>query len=196
MSHKSLSLAVSVSLLALLPTDSSAQLSPVPEGFGLGATVGYFTLKGGDFQGIQAGLGFEGYLRETTSSGFHVLYGVHYSIHSVDGAENKLSVFSLFVDPRFAFSVGSPTPFIGARLAYVRTSIVESGADYSTPGYVVGGLGGFLFQVSPKVAIEATVLFAAVSLSATRVDGTLARGTGTSGSTLAVQAGAVVSFPR
>ena len=195
MSHKSPSLLVAVSLWALLPTDSSAQLSPVPEGVGLGATVGYFTLKGEDFEAIQPGLGFEGYIRETTSSGFHVLYGVHYSIHNVDGVRNNLSVFSIFVDPRFAFPVGSPTPFIGARLAYVRTSIVHSGADHITPGYVVGGLGGFLFRVSPRVAIEATVLFAAVSLSGTRVDGTMAGG-GTSGSTLAIQAGAVFSFPR
>lgn len=196
MSHESRSLVVAVSLLALLSTDSSAQPSGVPAGVGLGATVGYFTLNGQAFEGTQAGIGFEGYIREATSSGFHVLYGVHYSLHNVDGAKNNLSVFSLFVDPRFAFSVGSPTPFIGARFAYVRTSIVEGGADHSTPGYAIGGLGGFLFQVSPRVAIEATVLFAAVSLSATRVDGTLVPGTGTSGSTLAVQAGVVFSFPR
>jgi len=196
MSHESRSLVVAVSLLALLSTDSSAQLSPVPEGFGMGATVGYFTLNGSDFEGTQAGLGFEGYIREAMSSGFHVLYGVHYSVHKVDGVRNNLSVFSLFVDPRFAFSVGSPTPFIGARIAYVRQSISEDGTDYSTPGFAVGGLGGLLFQLSPRVAIEATVLFGAVSLSATRVNGTLAPGTDTSGSTLAVQAGAVFSFPR
>ena len=196
MSHESLSVVVAASLLALLSTDSSAQQSTVPEGFGLGATVGYFTLNGEDFEGTQPGLGFEGYIRETTSSGFHMLYGVHYSIHNVDGVEDNLSVFSLFVDPRFAFSVGSSTPFVGARLAYVRTSIVKSGADHSTPGYAVGGLGGLLFQMSPRVAIEATVLFAAVSLSHTRVDGTLVGGSHTGGSTLAVQAGAVLSFPR
>jgi len=94
---------------------------------GIGANLGYFTLSGDDFQGVDAAFGFEAF-------GWYSL--------------------------------------------------------------AIGGIGGLLLRVGPQVTIETSVLFATVSVADWEIDGETVENSDTDGSTLAVQAGVVVPFPR
>jgi hypothetical protein len=85
-------LIAAVAAIVLLSTSVTAQELPVPAGFGIGATGGYYTLNGDDFEGTDAAFGFEGYLRYTAPAGFQILAGVHYSSHDTEGVEDNLSV--------------------------------------------------------------------------------------------------------
>lgn len=185
-------------LVFMMATAVQAQTSATPSGFALGGKLGYYTLSGDDFEGVDAGFGFEGNVRYTLLSGFQILGGVHYAIHGMEGLDENMNVLAIFAEPRYVFAIGSPTisPFVGGRAAWVRESVDIQGVDASASGFAFGGTGGLLFQVAPQVAIETSVLFAAVSFGDIEIEGESIDGTDTSGTTLALQGGIVISLPR
>jgi hypothetical protein len=185
-------------LVLLTVTAVQAQTSVAPTGFAFGGNLGYYTLSGDDFEGIDSGLGFEGNVRYSWLSGFQILGGVHYASHGIDGLDENINVLSIFVEPRYVFAIGSPTlsPFVGGRAGWVRQSLDIEGIDASADGVAFGGSGGLLFQVAPQVAIETSVMFAAVSFGDIEVEGESVDGTDSSGTTLALQGGIVISLPR
>lgn len=185
-------------LVFLTATAVDAQTSATPTGFALGGNLGYYTLSGDDFEGIDAGLGFEGNARYTFLSGFQIVGGVHYASHGFEGLDENMNVLAIFVDPRYVFAIGSPmiAPFVGGRAAWVRESMDIQGIDASANGFAFGGTGGLLFQVAPQVAIETSVMFAAVSFGDIEVEGVTIDGSDSSGTTLALQGGIVLSLPR
>ena len=164
--------------------------------FGLGAHAGYFTLSGDDFEGIEAGRGFQGNAWYLVNPRFQLGLGVVRSSHDIDVVDDNIIDLHLFVEPRLVFPAPGTrfTPFIGARLGYAKQSIEIQGLDAKATGLGYGAIAGMDVQVGPTAALEFGVTYTNFKLGDVSVEGQDFADTETSGSILGIQAGIVFWF--
>lgn len=185
-------LAVVVCLFGVVPAAAAAQ------GIGIEAAGIYATLSGDDFQGVDAGFGFDGQLRLNLAPRFSIGAGIQRTSHGNDVVPENFGVMGFFAEPRLTFSMpGAPmTPFIGARVALMKSSIESGGTEVKQSGYLLGGTAGAMFRAGPMVNIVAAVVFGSLSFGDQEVNGTEQPGTDTGGTSLAIRAGVNIKLGR
>ncbi|KPK63924.1 MAG: hypothetical protein AMS21_06490 [Gemmatimonas sp. SG8_38_2] len=142
----------------MLSTAAFAQDTPARVGFAAGASAGFADLGGDAFENLSSAFGLEASARYTWAGNFQALIGFHYGSHEVGGAaDSDVSLVSIFADGRYVLAMMNSqrfSPYVGGRIAYVGLSPSAAGIDGSS-GFSIGGLVGFLFEVAPRLAIEA-----------------------------------------
>lgn len=178
--------------LVLVPSALLAQK------IGLEAAGIYATLSGDDFQGVDAGMGLDAQIRFNVAPRISIGAGVQRTSHGNDVVPENFGVLGIFAEPRLTFSMpASPlTPFIGARVALMKSSIESGGTEVKQSGYLVGGTGGIMFRAGPMVNIVAAVVFGSLSFGDQEVNGTEQPGTDTGGTSLALRAGVNINLGR
>lgn len=169
-----------------------------PAGVSITGAAGFHTLTGDDFEDTDAGVGVQGVLRYTTVGGFSIGGGVQYNIHGVDGFDENFNVLGIYVEPRYIarLQASGVAPFIGGRVAWVKESMSVPGATVKATGYGLGGIGGILFQLAPQVDLETAVTFTTLQFGDASINNVTVDGTDSSGSSLGLQLGLVISFPQ
>ncbi|UCG89144.1 MAG: outer membrane beta-barrel protein [Gemmatimonadota bacterium] len=190
--------AVTVVVGVTVPQTVFSQVTGVPPGFKVGAAIGYNTLGGDDFDGLDPGFGFHGFLGYMTPAGFTISGGVQYSTHGVDGIDENAHVLGVYVEPRYSAKLASPSvaPFIGGRAYWVRYTLNMAWVgDASSSGFAFAGIGGIVFQVAPQFALEPAVTFMLLSFGEAKVDGETIPDTDMQGNSLGLHLAFVISFP-
>ena len=180
------------------PAAAQAQEYPAPAGLGFGLNVGYVELSGQDFDLVGSGVGVEATGRYTWESGFQVLLGVQYSSHTVID-QGDLTVIAISADPRYVlrlFNSDRLAPFLGGRVSYVYQSLSDGGDDGSANGIVIGGEVGFIFELMPPVAIEASGYFGGLLLDGRVVEGPGSNSGNSSGTMGSARIGVLISLPN
>jgi len=151
-------LLVATATATMLSTAAFAQDTPARVGFATGASAGFADFGGDAFANLNSAFGLEVTARYTWAGNFQALLGLHYGSHAVAGAgDSDLSLISIFADGRYVLAMMNSqrfSPYIGGRIAYVGLNPNAAGVD-GTGGFSVGGLVGFLFEVVPRLAVEA-----------------------------------------
>ena len=157
--------------------------------FGFEAAGLYATLSGDDFDGTDAGMGFDIQGRYMSSPKFSVGAGIMRTTHGTDFSDNDIAVLGLFAEPRYHFAVSgsSMMPFVTGRLAYLKESLSAGGSDFKANGYLFGFGGGLAYQVSPTMTLGGSVTYNLVSFGDAKMDGTTIANSDASGSSLAVR---------
>ena len=157
----------------------------------------YATLSGDDFEGTDAGMGFDAQLRYAKSSQFSFGGGVQRTSHGIDGFDNSIAVLGFFVEPRMDLKMSGSSnlsPFLAFRAAYLRESLSEGGSDLSGTGYSFGFGGGLSMAASPSMSLTGTVTYNIVNFGEVEVDGDPIPDSDASGSSLAVRFGVKWNF--
>jgi hypothetical protein len=183
-------------LLASIAGVSSldAQVSPK-----FGAEVGalYATVNGDDFEGTNAGVGFDVQLRAAFSA-FSIGAGFLRTSHDIDEASDNIIISGFFAEPRYSFPTTSSTSlFLTGKLGRVKQSLETDIPDYGSgefesSGFLFGGGGGVEFAMSPAVRLNVSALFSQVSFDDVEFEGETIDGTDSSGSSVMLRAG--ISF--
>jgi hypothetical protein len=144
--------------------------------FSVEAAPFYATLDGDDFDGLDAGLGFDVQGRfgwPTWSFGL----GWQRSSHDVPEVSNNLIVTSFFAEPRFQFPTqGGLQPYLLARggLANQRLDADIPGVgtfNLESSGMIIGFGGGVAFPVARSVDVNFSVAWARLAFDDIEVDG-------------------------
>lgn len=160
------------------------------------AALLYATLSGDDFDGVDAGLGIDAQVRFRAGPRLTIGIGGQYTMHGVDISDEKFKVMGIFAEPRLTFSMpgASMTPFVGARLGYLRNSFSDTGTDVKASGWLLGGTGGLMFRAGPSMNIVLALMFASATFGDQEINGTTQANTDASGTSLALRAGVSFGF--
>jgi hypothetical protein len=189
------SLAVAAIAVLLGSTTAMAQSK-----ISLGASGGYFSLSGDDYENTDAGFGFQGDVRFMASPNISVLAGFGYNMNSetdpTGGPDVDVNTIRILLQPRYMFRLTNSqlTPWVGGHVEWHQASADVSGSDVSANGFGFGGAGGVTWWASPTIGIEASVLFQSISFGDAEVDGQTVSGTDTSGTSLGIQVGVVIKL--
>lgn len=189
---RSCTVLVAAAALAAFAVSAEAQESK----FGIEVAGMYATLSGDDFQGTDAGMGFDAQGRFSINPAFSLGAGVQRTSHGIDGASNDMGVLGFFAEPRYAFAMegSSMKPFISGRFAMLKASLEEGGSDFEQSGMLFGFGGGAGFMVSPTVQLTGSVTYNIVDMGDLEIDGTKVPDSEASGSSLAVRFGVSFTF--
>ena len=180
-------------LLALAARAEAQTTNP----FGVEVAGIYATLSGDDFEGTDAGVGFDAQLRYTKSSQFSFGGGIQRTSHGIDGFDNNIAVLGFFVEPRMELKMSGTSnlsPFLAFRAAYLRESLDEGGSDLTSTGYSFGFGGGLNMAATPAMSLTGTVTYNIVNFGEVEVDGDAIPDSDASGSSLAVRFGVKWTF--
>jgi hypothetical protein len=169
--------------------------------FSVEAAPSYATLDGEDFDGLDAGLGFDVQGRFGWPAWSFGL-GWQRSSHDVAEVSDNLIVSSFFVEPRFQFPVqGDLRPYFLARvgLANQRLDAVIPGVgtfDLESSGLIIGVGGGLAFPVAPSIDVNFSAMWARLSFDDIEVNGEALPDSDSDGSSLMLRAGMSFTFGR
>ncbi|MDQ3996956.1 MAG: porin family protein [Gemmatimonadota bacterium] len=169
--------------------------------FGVEAAPFYTTVEGDDFEGIDAGLGFDVQGRFSWPAWSFGL-GWQRSSHRIDELSDDLIVTSFFVEPRFQFPVqGELRPYF-----LVRGGLANQRLDADIPGFgtfdiessgVIIGLGaGLAFPVAPSIDVNFSVMWAWLSFDDVEANGQEVPDSDSRGSGVLLRAGVSYTFGR
>jgi opacity protein-like surface antigen len=160
----------------------------------VGVVGGLYTLGGDDFEGVDAGIHFEGTLRFTMSPQITIGVGGGYNMNSTDVEGVDMNVLRVLVQPRYTFRMAGDSklaPWVAAQAEWHRYSSTISGIDVSATGFGFGGLVGVTYWTSPTLGLEASAGFHSISFGDAEADGQTAQGTEASGTAMGLQFGVV-----
>lgn len=182
-------------LLAFGATELSAQKAMK---FGIEGGGVYATVDGDDFQGTDAGIGFQAQVRNVGSA-FTIGAGVVRTSHAVEGTDEKLAILGLMLEPRYTFaSAASFRPFLAGRAGMVRetmsATVLGTAYDMEATGTAFGGGGGLAFNLSPNMELNLVATYNMLSFGDVKVNGDTQSGTDTSGSSVTLQASLMFIF--
>jgi Outer membrane protein beta-barrel domain len=127
------------------------------------------SVPGGDeLDGVNAGFGGEVQLGVDGTGGLGVGAGVGFTSHDLEGADESMSHWSVFVEPRYAFNAARPGahPYVAGRIAYTVFS-PESGSGLLTEkGWSFGGGAGVVFPAFGPTMIDLWTRISVVSVDA------------------------------
>jgi hypothetical protein len=150
----------------------------------------YATLSGNDFQGTDAGFGFDVQGRMNLSGPWSLGVAVHRTSHNVSAAGASEGVLGFGVEPRYAFKAsGSMTPYAFARASYLKGSLSSGGTDFSSNGHLVGLGGGILWTITPTINFDGAVGYNLIGFGDIDAGGTTIPSSDTSGSSLNIRFG-------
>jgi opacity protein-like surface antigen len=184
---------MTVALLAAAAVPAAAQSVPK---FSLEPAAYYATVSGDDFEGVDAGMGFDvqGRVKFTALS---LGLGWQRSSHGNDFVSENINASGLFVEPRYEFASAGPIkPYIGARLARVTQSLESEGSELKSTGFSYGAGAGIIMPLAGTVKLNTSASYNKVSYGNAEVDGSEIQDTDLSGSSLVLRVGVSLSFGR
>lgn len=163
----------------------------------VGVVAGLYTLGGDDFDGIKAGVHFEGTLRYLVSPQISLGVGAGYNMNSTETSGVNFNVIRVPVQVRYLIKTSDPklAPWLGAQAEFHRYSSSYSGIDVHATGFGFGGLAGATYWMSPTFGLEVSASFNSIQFGDLTANGASQSGTNLSGTALGLQAG-VVFRPR
>jgi hypothetical protein len=184
-------------VLVLILVGRSAALPA--QGFSIGGSLAYATLDGSDYDGIDAGLGFDAQVRYQLAKAVSIGGGFQYTSHGVGGQTEDFHVRGFFADARYAFSPASTPkvmPYLGARFAATHWTVSFAGSEGSANGTAIGPVGGLLIRMGSATQLDVGVAYLALHFGDGKLDGVTQPNSSTSGSTLAMRFGFLVGFGK
>ena len=184
---------MAVALLVAAAVPAAAQSVPK---FSLEPAAYYATVSGDDFEGIDAGMGFDiqGRIKFTALS---LGLGWQRSSHGNDLVEENINASGFFVEPRYEFpSAASIKPYIGARVARVTQSLESEGSELTASGFSYGAGVGIIMPLAGTVKLNTSANYNRVSYGNAEFDGDEIPDTELSGSSLVLRVGVSLSFGR
>jgi Outer membrane protein beta-barrel domain len=184
---------MTVALLAAAAVPAAAQSVPK---FSLEPAAYYATVSGDDFEGVDAGMGFDvqGRVKFTALS---LGLGWQRSSHGNDFVDENINSSGFFVEPRYEIpSAASIKPYIGARLARVTQSLEAEGSELKSSGFAYGAGVGIIMPLAGTVKLNTSANYNRVSYGNAEVDGSEIQDTDLSGSSLVLRVGVSLSFGR
>ena len=122
----------------------------------------WLKLLGDNFEGTDAGYGFEAQVRYTPSA-FSIGAGFQWTSHGVDGSPDRATLVGGFVEPRYVFSTASSSlfPYLSGRFYAVRFRSENSANNTRTTstGLAANGGGGVLVRITPRVNVDLGATF-------------------------------------
>lgn len=184
---------MTVALLAAAAVPAAAQSVPK---FSLEPAAYYATVSGDDFEGIDAGIGFDvqGRVKFTALS---VGLGYQRSSHGLEGFDEKVNVSGIFVEPRYELpSAASIKPYLTTRIGRVTQSLEGNGSEAKASGISFGGGVGVMLPLASTVRLSTSASWNSISLGEIEIDGDAIPDSKSSGSSLALRVGMSFSFGR
>jgi opacity protein-like surface antigen len=184
---------MTVALLAAAAVPAAAQSVPK---FSLEPAAYYATVSGDDFEGIDAGMGFDvqGRVKFTALS---LGLGWQRSTHGNEVFSEDITASGFFVEPRYEIpSAASIKPYIGARLGRVTQSIEVDGVEVSSSGFSYGAGVGIVMPLAGSVKLNTSANYNRLSYGNFEVNGSEEPDTETSGTSLVLRVGVSLSFGR
>jgi len=123
---------------------------------------------GSELDGLNSGVGGEVQLGTDMASGFGLGGGVGMTTHDLEGADESLTHWNIFVEPRLTFNAERPggRPYLAGRVSYAVLD-AEAGAGLLTEkGWGFGGGAGIVIPVGGSLALDIWTRVVAVSLEA------------------------------
>lgn len=185
---------MATALFAAAAVPAAAQVA-APK-FSLEPAAYYATVSGDDFEGIDAGMGFDvqGRLKLTALS---LGLGYQRSSHSVEGIDPKAVVSGIFVEPRYEIpSTAAFKPYLTARLGRITQSIEGEGSELKASGFSFGAGAGVMVPLAGSVRLNTSASWNNMAFGEMELDGNQLPDSQTSGSSLALRVGLSFSFGR
>lgn len=165
-----------------------------------GARVGWVGLTGDEFAAAKDAVGFEAFLRWSFPSGIGIQGGAHYSSHELEGTSDNLGLLSVYLEPRYLFPVSlgvrGAAPYVGLRALYARFENVTGEADVNADGWGIGGVGGLLIPITPRLGLEVSGWYSGLTSGTAKFNDTQVPNSGRSGGLFAVQVALFASTGR
>jgi hypothetical protein len=164
--------------LALIGTSVGAAQTSI------GVGMQYMSFGGSDFDGTDAGMGFEANVMFPAGKAFMLGASGQWSTHNNDFSDD-LTALGIFGEGRYLFRSASGsklTPYVGGRLGWARgaqtVSASEVGGstgsvDLTASGLVFGGGAGVMIGLSPSVSLDINGMIHSVSFGDTHVQGAI-----------------------
>lgn len=188
-----------VGALAVLGASASAQSIQPTGGLSVEAGALYNTVDGDDFEGTNAGMGFDVQGRYAFSN-FSLGVGFQRSSHDIDDASDNIIATAFFVEPRLAIPTSAGfTPFLMARIGRAKQSLETDIPDYGSAEMESSGLafgfgGGLEFAIAFAAKLNLTASYSRISFDDIEVDGTTIPDSDSSGSSVMLRAGVGFTF--
>lgn len=167
-------------LLALVSVGTSVLAAQTS----LGVGMQYLSFGGSDFDGTEAGMGFEGNVMFPAGKAFMVGGSLQWSTHN-NALSDDLTAIGIFGEGRYLFrstSGSKVTPYVGGRFGYARGTQTISAAelggstgsvDLSAGGLTFGGGAGLMIGLSPTIALDLNGMIHSVSFGDFHAKGTV-----------------------
>lgn len=185
---------MAAALLAAAAVPAAAQVAS-PK-FSLEPAAYYATVSGDDFEGIDAGIGFDvqGRVKLTALS---LGLGYQRSSHGIEGIEEDAVVSGIFVEPRYEIpSAAAFKPYLTARLGRITQSVEGNGSELKASGFAFGAGAGVTLPLAGNVRLNTSASWNSMSFGEMELDGDQIPDSKTSGSSLALRVGMSFSFGR
>jgi hypothetical protein len=156
----------------------------------------YATVSGDDFEGIDAGMGFDvqGRVKFTALS---LGLGYQRSSHGIEGLDENVVASGIFIEPRYEFpSAAAFKPYLTTRIGRITQSIEGDGSELKATGFSFGGGAGVMVPLAGSVRLNTSASWNSVSLGEMELDGDALPDSETSGSSLTLRVGVSFSFGR
>ncbi len=129
------------------------------------------SVPGGDeLDGVNSGFGGEIQLGMDGSAGLGLGAGLGFTSHDLEGADESMSHWSIFAEPRYTFSATRPGahPYLAGRIAYTVFDPESGSGLLSEKGWSFGGGAGVVFPAFGPMMID---LWTRISVLSVGVEG-------------------------
>lgn len=183
-------------LLCAVPRAATAQSA---QRFSVQASALYAGLFGKAYTFLHDGFGAEAQLRYTPG-GVSIGGGVQWTHHSTDITNVPLTLYGLFVEPRYVIPTNSNTiaPYISMRLSLLKQRISDAQYEGSSSGFTGNAGAGILYRLGARMNLDAGASFGYTTFGALTIrdktNGTTMSGSAGSGSNLVGRLGLAVGI--
>ena len=125
------------------------------------------SVPGGDnFDGINSGFGGEAQLGFDSDSGLGIGAGLGFTSHGLEGADESMSHWSIFAEPRYTFNSARPGahPYLAGRVGYTKFNPESGSGLLSETGSSFGGGAGVVFPASGALMVDIWARFSTVNV--------------------------------
>lgn len=122
----------------------------------------------GGLDGLNSGIGGEVQFGTDMASGFGLGGGVGMTTHDLEGADESLTHWSIFVEPRLTFNTERPggRPYIAGRVSYAVLDAGTGAGLLTEKGWGFGGGAGIVFPVGGSLSLDLWMRLVAMSVEA------------------------------
>jgi hypothetical protein len=184
---------MSVAFLGAAAMPAAAQRASGPT-FSFEPAAFYATVNGNDFEGTDAGLGFDAQARVKFTA-LSLGLGYQRSTHAIESIDEKIVASGLFVEPRYEFSsASSVTPYLSARIGRVKQSLESGSSKAEASGFSFGGGAGVIMPLGKTLRLNTSASWNSLSFGDAEVDGSQIPDSKSKGSSVMLRAGISFNF--